>query len=144
MNMHEAHPDSEQLDRLRAGLLDDEHALKTGIESHLADCEACRKRYDWSGHLKPGGLPLDAPVEQLANLREQAINAPAPPRRLLPLAVAAALALVAVVLVKPALQDQPARTQLAQTPTETTPVLYEDLDFYLWLTDHKDNADSTT
>lgn len=146
MNMHETHPDSEQLDSLRAGLLDDDPPLKASIEAHLDTCESCRKRYDWSGHLRPGGLLIDPAGEQLNLLRHQALKATPTRQRLLPFAVAAALALVTVVLVKPSPQDSQPDTRLAQTSmdTEAIPVLYEDLDFYLWLTDRKENADSST
>jgi len=144
MNMHETHPDSELLDRLRAGLLDDEPTLKTEIEAHLGICNSCRKRYGWPSHLRPGTLPIDAPDEQLDLIRRRALEGSAPRQRLLPFAIAAALALVAVVLVKPSVQDEHPETQLAQSPAENTPVLYEDLDFYLWLADHKEDDDTTS
>ena len=145
MSMHDIHPDDEQFDRLRAGLLDDEPALKTDIETHLGQCASCRKRYNWSGHLHPGKLAINTPTEQLDSIRQQALDTTAQPSRRLPYAIAVALALVAVVLIKPSLQqDNPATTRLAQTPPEATPVLYENLDFYLWLADHKGDADSTS
>lgn len=144
MNMHETHPDSEQLDRLRAGLLDDTPAVKAEIEAHLGKCNACRKRYGWPGILQTDELPGGAPGEALDQIRRRALDGPAPRQRLIPFAVAAALALVAVVLVKPSLQDSEPDTQLAQTPAESVPVLYEDLDFYLWLADHEEDADSTS
>ncbi len=144
MNRHDTHPDSEQLDSLRAGLLDNDPELKAGIETHLGSCTACRKHYDLAGHLLPGELPVDTPSAQLDRIRQQALHARPSRHRLLPFAVAAALALVAVLLVKPSLQDDPPDTRMAQTAQETTPVLYEDLDFYLWLADHKGNSDSST
>jgi len=144
MNMLNIHPDDELLDRLRAGLLDDEPALKAKIETHLGQCASCRKRYNGSGHLHPGKLAIDTPTAQLDRFRQLALGATARPSRRLPYAIAVALALVAVVLIKPALQDDPATTRLAQTPPEATPVLYENLDFYLWLADHKGDADSTS
>lgn len=147
MNTHKTHPDSEQLDSLRAGLLDDDPQRKADIETHLNHCAACRQRYDLAGHLQPGRLPVAAPGAELEQIRQQALETrSARPRRLFSFAVAAALALVAVVLVKPSLQDTPpADTRVAQkTPQEITPVLYEDLDFYLWLADHKENSDSST
>ncbi|TCK18793.1 hypothetical protein DFR30_2077 [Thiogranum longum] len=144
MNMHEKHPDSEQLDSLRAGLLDDNPELKADVEAHLDNCTTCRKLYDLAGHLLPGRLPVDTPAVQLDQIRQQALQARSSRHRLLPFAVAAALALVAVVLVKPSLQDTPPDIRVAQNPQETGPVLYEDLDFYLWLADHKENSDSST
>ncbi len=144
MNTPDTHPDSEQLDRLRAGLLDDDPTLKAALEAHLANCERCSASHDWRGGLTPGALPFSPPRERLENIRAQVLAHPVERRRLAPLAVAAALALVAVVLVRPALQDDPGQTRVAETQVETTPVLYEDLDFYLWLADHKDNEDSAT
>ena len=41
MHNHQ-HPDTELLDRLRAGLLDDLPREKAAIEEHLATCESCR------------------------------------------------------------------------------------------------------
>jgi len=142
--MHETHPDNEQFDRLRADLLDDEPELKSMIEKHLGECASCRKRYNWSGHLRPGKLAIDTPTDQLDSIRQQTLDAPAHHSRLVPFAVAVALALVAVVLIKPSMQNDRPNTQLAQTPPEATPVLYEDLDFYLWLADHKEETDSTS
>ncbi|VAW77080.1 hypothetical protein MNBD_GAMMA15-1067 [hydrothermal vent metagenome] len=140
MNMHDTHPDSEQFDRLRAGLLDDEPRLKASLEAHLGGCATCQKRYDLAGHLRPGELPVNTASEQLDHLRRQALEAtPAKHQRLLPIAMAAALALVAVVLVKPSLQENQPDTLMAQTSMEATPVLYEDLDFYLWMADYKDD-----
>ncbi len=144
MNTPDSHPDSEQLDRLRAGLLDDDPALKAALEAHLANCERCSERHDWRGGLTPGALPFSPPRERLENIRAQVLAHPVERRRLVPLAVAAALALVAMVLVRPALQDDPGQTRVAETRMDSTPVLYEDLDFYLWLADHKDNEDSAT
>ncbi len=145
MNMHDRHPDDEQLDRLRAGLLDDEPALKTEIEAHLNQCASCRTRYHWSGQLHPGKPAIDTPTGQLDSIRQLALDTTARRSRRLPYAIAVALALLVVVLVKPALQDAPETTRLAQTPTEeATPVLYENLDFYLWLADHKGDTGSTS
>ena len=43
--MHEqAHPDTELLDRLRAGLLDDSIEIKDRLEHHLVACPQCRSR----------------------------------------------------------------------------------------------------
>lgn len=146
MNTHKTHPDSEQLDSLRAGLLDDNPQLKADLEAHLDHCSSCQQRYDLAGHLHAGKLPVVTPDAELGQIRHQALEThPGRPRHLLAFAVAAALALVAVVLVKPALQDTPPPdTRVAQTPQKITPVLYEDLDFYLWLADHKENSDSNT
>ncbi|UCE75590.1 MAG: hypothetical protein JSU62_06660, partial [Gammaproteobacteria bacterium] len=65
-------------------------------------------------------------------------------RRLVPFAVAAAIALVAVLAVKPALEPEPEEARLAGTDAKQVPELYEELDFYLWLADHKGDKDSRT
>ena len=50
--MHEqAHPDTELLDRLRAGLLDDSIELKDRLEHHLVACPQCRSRLHAWEHL---------------------------------------------------------------------------------------------
>ncbi len=144
MNTHNTHPDSEQLDSLRAGLLDDTPQLKADIEAHLADCLSCRAHYDMAGHLLPGRLPVATPTVQLDRIRRQALETRSSRQHLSAFALAAALALVAVLLVKPDLQDASRETRVAQTATEDTPALYEDLDFYLWLADHKSDSDSAT
>jgi len=144
MNMYETHPDSKQIDSLRAGLLDENLSLKADIETHLDQCASCQKYYNLAGHLLPGKLPVDTPAEQLDRIRQQSLEARAHRLRLLPFAAAAVLALVAVVLVKPSLQNTAPDTRIAQTSVDSAPVLYEDLDFYLWLADHKENSDSAT
>lgn len=145
MNSFEQHPDTEQLDRLRAGLFDDDPQRRIRLEQHLQQCEHCRRAYDWPARL--AGLEAVAET-RLDALRRQAL-AGAPSRRrhrrLLPLATAAAMALVAVGVVSllPSPQTPPAPRIAASDPTRV-PDLYEDLDFYLWLADHKGSADSST
>jgi ferric-dicitrate binding protein FerR (iron transport regulator) len=142
MNRTEQHPDSLQLDRLRAGLLDDEPREKTTLEQHLQHCERCRHAYDW-----PAGLRVTATAadQRLDRLRREVMATPSsrPPRRWAPLAAAAALALLAVSLYQlvPA-PDSGAPQVAASSPAG--PDLYEDLDFYLWLADHKSSGDSST
>ena len=58
--------------------------------------------------------------------------------------MAASVALVAVLLVKPALEPEPDEARLASTDVREVPELYEELDFYLWLADHKEDKDSRT
>ncbi len=142
MNRSEQHPDSVALDRLRAGLLDDDPSQKNTIEQHLRQCERCRRAYEWPNGLRNVTTELD---ERLDQLRHQALGTPPAhrPRRWLPLAAAAALALMAVglfELVQPPETDNP---QVAASK-QSVPDLYEDLDFYLWLADHKGTGDSST
>lgn len=142
MNNSEQHPDSRQLDRLRAGLLDDEPLEKTTLEQHLEHCERCRRAYEWPAGLRTTAVAAD---EQLDRLRREAVAMPSSrlPRRWAPVAAAAALALLAVSLFQllPA-PDSGAPQVAASSPAG--PDLYEDLDFYLWLADHKSSGDSST
>ena len=140
MNTHK-HPDSELLDQLRAGLLDEEPARKAALESHLEQCSACRQRHNWPAALQAADPALDRRLDQA---RQQAMQAHGKTalRRFAPLAAAAAVALVAILLVQPTPQPGPQNTQVAGS-TEV-PEIYEDLDFYLWLTEHNGSRDSST
>jgi hypothetical protein len=146
MNRHNLHPDTELLDQLRAGLLDGDPAQKTELQAHLEICQRCRQRYSWDGHLQVGGLPIADAKQRLDRARQRALRATRPnlARRLVPFAVAAAIALVAVLVVKPALEPEPEEARLAGTDAKQVPELYEELDFYLWLADHKEDKDSRT
>ena len=146
MNRANLHPDSELLDQLRAGLLDHDPGQKTELEAHLAHCQRCQQRYDWDGTLQVGALPVADVGERLDRARRQALQVTGPglARRFVPFAVATAVALVAVLLVKPALEPDPDEARLAGTDTKQVPELYEELDFYLWLADHKEDKDSRT
>ena len=52
MNKPEQHPDSELLDRLRSGLLDDSPLEKASLEAHLQQCDYCRRAYHWPAQLR--------------------------------------------------------------------------------------------
>lgn len=142
MNKPERHPDTEMLDRLRAGLLDDQPQDKAAIEQHLQQCSACRRQLGWTAQLNET-VPL--PDEQLDRLRRGALAAPAVKRhhRLVPLAAAAALAIAAVGLFHLLPTPERENPQVAAS-NQSVPDLYEDLDFYLWLADHKAPGDSST
>ena len=146
MSRHNLHPDTELLDQLRAGLLDDDPAQKTELEAHLETCQQCRQRYDWGGRLHTGGLAIPEAGQRLDQARRQALQATGSGlvQRFAPFAVAAAIALVAVLLVKPALQPDSNEARLASSESREVPELYEELDFYLWLADHKEDKDSRT
>ena len=141
MNSFEQHPDSELLDRLRAGLVDDKRQ-RAELETHLAGCESCRRRYEWPAQLTADTTAVD---RQLDQLRQRALEAPATrrPHRLLPLAAAAAIALVAVALFNLLPETDSPPAQLAENGSDI-PDVYEDLDFYLWLADHKATDDPST
>ena len=85
-------------------------------------------------------------LRQLDQARHQALLARKKTalRRFAPLAAAAAIALVAVLVVKPLQSPDTGDTRLAGTTPDAVPEIYEDLDFYLWLTDHKASPDSST
>ena len=140
MNTHK-HPDSELLDRLRAGLLDEDPAHKAELENHLQQCSICRQRHSWPTALQATDPALTSRLDQARHLALQAHDK-STLRRLAPLAAAAAIALVAVLLVQPARLPEVENTRLADS-TEV-PEIYEDLDFYLWLTEHNSSRDSST
>ena len=146
MSSYRHHPEPELLDQLRAGLLDEKPAQKAELESHIQHCEACRQLYDWPAALRPEAPQVGALSRQLDQARQQALAVPDKSllRRFVPVAAAAAIALVAVILVNPLQQPDSDDTQLAGTGRTDTPEVFEDLDFYLWLADHKDTEDSST
>jgi len=142
MNKSEQHPDSVVLDQLRAGLLDDASLQKKDIEQHLQHCDRCRRVYAWPDSLHAARPELDGRLDAL----RATATATRPIRRLrrfVPLAAAAALALLAVALIN--LQPAPknAGPRVADRG-QTEPDLYEDLDFYLWLAEHRRSGDSST
>lgn len=144
MNSNSKHPDIELFDRLRAGLLDDEPALAGELQRHLADCAHCRGRTDWNRISEILNASCPVPEARLAQSRRAALSGrtTAPHRRIAagPLALAASFAAVFIlgVLLMPGHVPSPGKpdTQaLADAPD-----LYENLDFYLWLTDHQGNV----
>jgi len=146
MNRPDQHPDSELLDQLRAGLLDENPLQKAGLEAHIQQCVTCRQGYDWPAALRPDDAQIQHLVRQLDGARRQALltRKKTALRRFAPLAAAAAIALVAVLVVKPLQSPDMGDTRLAGTTPGAVPEIYEDLDFYLWLTDHKASPDSST
>jgi len=151
------HPDSEYLDRYRAGLLDDAPADKRAVDEHLAACAQCRDYLDSWAQLAPAALgPRQVAAgltDELRKRRHLALNAR--DRRHFPLipALATAAAIVcAIGLGLWTLQPgEPVSTVLTAQTTDSVPDIYEDLDFYLWLANegknnennHTGNANST-
>jgi len=143
------HPDLEQLDRLRAGLLDDRLDEKSALEAHLAHCAACEAQFDSWEQLGPGALgPALDPAALRRDLRAArtlALDSSVPRQRhaLAPYATAALL-LIAVTLGvwtgHDWLQTPPQQTVQA---AHEVPDIYEDLDFYLWLANQKDSGSDT-
>jgi hypothetical protein len=144
--MHsQRHPEPDQLDRLRAGLLDDQPEIKAVLEAHVATCATCRERCNWQ-LLQPGAMVPDldtgALQQSLRNARRQALQAGSQRSRhaFIPYATAALL-LVAVSIGIWTLQlDNGGQQQMAMQDSRMIPDIYEDLEFYLWLANQKDNG----
>ena len=143
--MHnQAHPDPEQLDRLRAGLLDESADEKATLERHLDECSTCRSQLGgWSQlgqAMMDSQLPADALREDLRQARNTALQSRSRHGySFAPYATAAAL-LIAVAIGLWTIQpgDESQHLLTAQS-VETIPDSYEDLDFYLWLANQEDN-----
>lgn len=146
MNRPSQHPDSELLDRLRAGLLDEYPARKDELMHHLQDCDLCRGRYHWPAHLQSHDSRSSIPEVLLDEARRRALNTPRrnPLRRFIPAAAVAAIALVTVVVLYPLQNGEQSTPHLVRAETQEIPEVYEDLDFYLWLSDHTQERDSAT
>ena len=139
--MHnEAHPDTELLDRLRAGLLDDDTGMMARLERHIAACPQCRGRlHAWEhlGRQALGASPLaeDRLSTALKHARQRAMKA-GQHRRIIRHPV---LATAAVLLIAVSAGLWTLRHELVDTAPMTArvgkevPDLYEDLDFYLWM-----------
>jgi uncharacterized protein YbaR (Trm112 family) len=139
--MHEqAHPDTELLDRMRAGLLDDSIEIKDQLEHHLVACPLCRNRLHAWEHL--GRDTMEAwPVEDkklsvsLKQARRQAMTT-GRHRRMIgyPVLATAAVLLIAVSAGLWTLRHEFVDTMpMMAGASEEVPDLYEDLDFYLWM-----------
>ena len=144
--MHsQQHPESDRLDLLRAGLLDDQPEAKTALEAHVAECVICQKRCNWS-LLQPGilGPDLDADVLQqsLRNARDQAMQAGSRQHRLgfIPYATAALLLIAVSIGVWTLQPDHGRQLHVASQESQMIPDLYEDLEFYLWLANQNENG----
>ena len=153
---HPDHPEVAQLDRLRAGLLDNNPAAKSRLLDHMRDCVHCRHAVAaidavvMSEHGQP-----DARLAQQLRMRRQAALAgkaatsrATPPARYF-LAPAWALAMILAVVMGAGvfLGLEPGSTstpqELAQAPGDV-PDVYADIDFYLWLSNHPatENSDA--
>ena len=145
------HPALEQLDRLRAGLLDDEMDTATILEAHIRNCPECQSHL--SGWTRLQELAQSSEGDQLLlasrlrEAREAALSAAAPLKKPLlqpALAIAASLMLVTgLVLWSPWSALDLAPDQMAQHQEEPGPDLYEDLDFYLWLAGRQESSIAT-
>lgn len=144
--MHnQQHPDTELLDRLRAGLLDDRPEEKAAIEQHLAGCERCRTHTGIWQQLDPNALGPRVDSGEIGSAlqtaRRQALadggSSHAHRRSLLPYAAAATLALAVTVGLWTTGPGIDTNNMVAET--QMVPDLYEDLDFYLWLANQNES-----
>ena len=149
---HSDHPEVAQLDRLRAGLLDNNPVAQSQLLKHVRDCVHCRHAMAAMDTVATSGPP-DARLAQQLRVRRQAALAgkaatshTATPMRyfLAPgLALATILAVVLSAGVFFGLESGPTSTpqELAQAPGDV-PDVYADIDFYLWLSNHPTLEDS--
>jgi hypothetical protein len=145
--MHrQQHPDPEQLDQLRAGLLDDQADVKAALESHVEQCPSCQSLLNNWQQLGPAALGPQLEPESLDHslqqARQQALRTPdaRPSRTFMPFATAALL-LIAVSIGFWIAEPEHKETTLATTDQgQDVPGLYEDIDFYLWLAGENGNS----
>ena len=148
--MHnQQHPDSEQLDCLRAGLLDEQPGAKADLEQHIAGCAACRQQLDGWQQLGPAGLGPELDSTALARdlqvARRRALNSGHVKQRrpaYAPYAAAAVLLLAISAGLWSLLPDTDTTSYMAASSSQLVPDVYEDLDFYLWLATQKDDGES--
>lgn len=139
------HPDDIQLDKLRAGLLDDEPSTLTGVTAHVEHCARCRARLDKWPRLT-AVLELDRPNEAAltAGLSSSAPSAQGTKRAagghgVPKLAMALAAALVLALGLRFMLDRQTAsddQTSIVANDAAKVPDLYSNIDFYLWMAQH--------
>jgi hypothetical protein len=144
--MHsQQHPEPGQLDRLRAGLLDDQPEAKAALEAHITGCSICQERNNWQ-LLHPGALGPDldtnALQQSLRNARRQALQTGSLRHRhgFVPYASAALLLLAVSIGIWTQLPENDSQQQIVAQDSRMIPDIYEDLDFYLWMANQKDNG----
>lgn len=138
------HPQTADLDRLRAGLLDDAPAAREALLAHLQSCSECQARSAlWprvSAALQPAAA--DGHVGgMLAARRQRALRGQGATRRKPPaVAFAVAAAIAAIAIGVSTLLHEP---DFSETPVASTgaPDIYADLDFYLWLLEQQGDAE---
>ncbi|MBI3898519.1 MAG: hypothetical protein HY308_09515 [Gammaproteobacteria bacterium] len=144
---HSGHPTSVELDRLRAGLFDNEPTRRTTLQTHLDNCSDCQTQATlWprvtatlEAATREHGL-----VARLLARRQRALRGqPAETRRRAPMVLAfatlAAMAIGLGTLVLPHKNSVDHNVAAA----ETEPDLYADIDFYLWLSHKESNEDDS-
>ncbi len=148
------HPDSAQLDQLRAGLLDDSSTTKSKLLEHLRDCASCRLQaatidtlVATQRHQPDPRLAQQLRTRRMAALAGDAAQRPhQPATRWLAPAFALAAVVAVVIGVGGYLELNPvpgqAPQELAQTVNDDVPDVYADIDFYLWLSNHPTTENS--
>jgi hypothetical protein len=146
--MHsQQHPEPDQLDRLRAGLLDDQPEAKVALEAHVAGCVICQQRCSWQ-LLQPGALgpdlDNDALQQSLRKARRQALQSSSEHSRhgFVPWASAALILIAVSIGIWTLLPDNGSQQQMAALDSRKIPDIYEDLEFYLWLANQKENGNT--
>lgn len=145
--MHrQQHPDPEQLDQLRAGLLDDQADVKAALQAHIEHCPSCQSLLNNWQQLGPDALGPQLDPESLGHslqqARKQALDTKDAhqSRTFMPYATAALL-LIAVSIGFWAAQPEYRETTLVTADQgQDVPGLYEDIDFYLWLAEQNGNS----
>ncbi len=132
MNDMTTHPEPEQWQRLRAGLLDHDPQQRARLQQHLNECAHCQHEWNtWQRVAEAADPGFDTALATLHSraLRGESLGARHRPRPWLP-ALAAALTLSLGLGLWWGL-TAPVEQQVARA--EAVPDLYEELDFYLWL-----------
>ena len=136
------HPDDVLLDKLRAGLLDDEPSTLADVNAHVEHCAQCRVRLDAWSRLT-AALELDHSDEALpaADLRHRAPSEDA--KRASGGYGKFAMALAAALVLALGLRFMLNRHTVGydQSPVVANgaakvPDLYSNIDFYLWMAQH--------
>ena len=141
------HPESDRLDQLRAGLLDEQPAVKLALEAHITGCKICQERCNWH-ILDPGALGPDlddiALQQSLRDARSQALQSGGQRRHygFVPWASAALLLVAVSIGIWTQQPDNGSQQQIAAQDAGTVPDVYEDLEFYLWLANQQDNGNT--
>ncbi len=145
--MHrQQHPDPEQLDQLRAGLLDDQADAKAALEEHVEQCASCQSLLTNWQQLGPDALGPQLDPESIGHslqqARQQALNTrdARQPRTLMPYATAALLLIAVSIGFWIAQPEYRETTLVTANQGQTVPGLYEDIDFYLWLAEQNGNS----
>ncbi|WP_096461342.1 hypothetical protein [Sulfurifustis variabilis] len=140
--MRDAHPADDELDRLRAGLIETSSAGYEGLRAHVQACARCQARgrvwarvgesLDAGAHEAGLGLRLRSRRERA--LRGEASRAPA---RRAAVAVFASFVVATLAIglgMWTYLEPEPGDSQFASAPArDADSDLYADIDFYLWL-----------